>query len=120
MTTLTAEKALQGAELLERSADYIQEHGLHRGGFYRDPDGCAVCTLGAIKACNGNNLYADGAWEATNAIIAVIHERHPDHRVLDIALWNDDVATGEGEVLGVMRQAAANLRAHATTAQAAA
>jgi hypothetical protein len=104
-------------ETLAKAADYIDEHGHHKGAFYHRG---AVCARGAINAVLYDDADECGEFEGEATMVA---QALADHigivSTLDtgsetfvvpaIARWNDAPERTAAEVMAAMRECAAEL-----------
>lgn len=97
------------AEVLNRAADRILEHGHCKGDYgddHRNPDTCRVCLYGALNAATTGDPFTQGRrlWESAEYLVeSVVYE---GEQVGDLADWNDDPDRAADEVIAVLREAA--------------
>lgn len=100
-------------EILTKAADVIDERGWYQG-HYTDPDGRALCLVGAISVAAGLAPDAIGNGSGTDDLHAALAAFEiwlsPDMGPVD---WNDEVAEDAAEVTGKLRECAASLTAGA-------
>jgi hypothetical protein len=114
-------------EILTKAADYIGEHGHHKGGFTHRG---AVCARGAINAVlygDADNCgddyragYDGAADEVAQALadyigVEAAQTESDIHFVLAIGRWNDEPTRTAEEVMAAMRACAAELAKGATS-----
>lgn len=118
--TDVSEEIAEAADLLDRAADVILEHGWHQGGLWpchTSPDwaqGKPVCAVGALcvamdwTALQQTTFLADHP-RYVRALDALM-KRLRFSNYLDITIWNDqDCRTGE-QVTDALRDSAKALR----------
>ncbi len=87
------------AEVLDRAADYIEQHGWCQGEFSKNG---AVCVSGAISRVLGVEFYrADNrVYDAKNAFARHLKSDDPP------CVWNDEDGRTQEEVIATLREAA--------------
>lgn len=105
------------ADVLDRAADVIAEHGLCQGAWWTGwvawTPGTACCTGGAIAVATGCTTIRDAfaAWRAPHPAFVAFAEhlgyKHRQHRLIE---WNDAPERTAALVVQELRACAANLR----------
>lgn len=105
------------ADLLERAADLIEEHGWTRREFQSNT-GC-LCVMGAIglawdgvpSASLVLGTLSSTKYQAVRALAAEIAPLRYDFPANTVTSWNDGSAKSKRQVASYMRRAAKKLRA---------
>lgn len=94
------------ADVLNRAADIIEEHGLCRGG-PRGLDG-SVCAVIAISdasfQCDARHLFYDARQEVEDLVNPGVNV--PGARLNNVAVWSDTKALDGADVANHLRKAA--------------
>lgn len=85
-------------EVLLAAADHIERVGWYQGWFYSnllDRANSPCCVMGAVIACADDQTQVDRIWNKLNDVVND-----------GTAVWNDQPERTQGEVVGVLREAA--------------
>lgn len=97
---------LTPAELLYKAAEYIGEHGHHKGA-YEGPDG-SVCALGALRKVDNHEFLVD-AFISRHHGPSYFAATALQNRVGPIDKWNDSSETSAEDVILTLKTVASQL-----------
>lgn len=102
------------ADLLDATAEYIDQHGLNQNGHYYDPENRRCCVVGAMQVIMGDAdqfdpddeyCYDDSQWETVrHNLVDLAIVRLRSYTSAGVTSWSD--TTDKTDVIATLKAAA--------------